>query len=218
MPEKREFPARIRSSIHPRDASFMIIAAEGTATEKQYFEDLSSPAWYHNSRVHVEVLDHIQADSDPEDVLEMLDGFRRNYRLHASDQLWLVIDVDRWGNKKLAEIARLCSQKKYELGISNPCFELWLLLHVSSFGEYPEEIKNEFRINGRDGTNRTRLARELVMVLGKYNKKHPDPNDFLPYLRTAIEQAQALDMNPEDRWPNDLGSRVYRLAAKIINR
>jgi len=165
MPEKREFSDRIRSRIHVRDASLTIIATEGTQTEKHYFEELSSTSWYHNSKVRVAVLDYIQADSDPEDVLEMLDGFRRQFLLHTGDQLWLVIDVD----------------------------------------------------HRKDRTNRTRLERELVAILGRYNKKHPDPNDFLPHLRAAIEQAQALDIHPDDRWPNDLGSRVYRLAVAIIN-
>ena len=217
MPEKLEFAPRVRSTSHVRDASLIIIATEGTKTEKRYFEDLSYVAWYQNSNVLVKVLDHLQADSNPEDVLAMLDGFRNQYHLHAGDSLWLVIDVDRWG-KKLAEIARLCLQKKYELCVSNPCFELWLLLHVTSLNQYTAEVKSEFRINAKDGAKRTRLGRELVTILGRYNKSHPDASDFLPHLSTAIEQAQALDINPADRWPNDLGSRVYRLVTQIIDR
>jgi hypothetical protein len=45
------------------------------------------------------------------------------------DVLWLVIDTDRWGDKQLSEVTSECVSKHFRLAVSNPCFELWLILH-----------------------------------------------------------------------------------------
>jgi len=102
--------------------------------------------------------------------------------------------------------------------VSNPCFELWLLLHLKALDEYPEEILQEFRENRRPNAKhaRTRMELELVTVLGSYSKSNPDTGQLLGNVPIAIERARALDINPEYRWPNDLGTRVYLIAEKII--
>ncbi|WP_422451131.1 MULTISPECIES: RloB domain-containing protein [unclassified Endozoicomonas] len=47
------------------------------------------------------------------------------------DELCLVIDRDQqaWEEKAISEIAKACDQKQYLLALSNPAFDLWLLLH-----------------------------------------------------------------------------------------
>lgn len=143
MPQKRSFRPRARRS-GVRDAKLVVIAAEGQKTEKVYFDDLAYT--FHNPRIHVEVL-------------ERLNSFRRQYKLRPDyDQLWLVLDVDRWGERK------------------------------------------------------------LLMLLGSYNKSAPDTSVFLPHVQLAIGRAKNLDLHPEHRWPNDLGSRVYLLAEVILER
>jgi len=211
----RKRPPRRRS--HNRDAKFIIIATEGARTEKVYFEDLTSPDWFGNSRIQVEVLSGAQTDRSPERVLAELDIYRRRYRLDKDDELWLVIDVDRWGGAKLGSVARLCQQKGYFLAVSNPCFELWLLLHLRSIDDYSEDIKAEFLENRRVTSSRSRLDQELVDILGEYNKSNPNTIYFLPHVSIAIQRAESLDVNRVDRWPQGLGTRVYVLARKIIS-
>jgi hypothetical protein len=213
MPEKRSIPRRTRRS-RCRDAKLIIIAAEGQKTEKKYLEAVAEE--YYNPRIHVKVLDRKNSASDPKHVLEQLNRFRSEYDIQRGyDELWLVIDIDRWRAKKLSEVAELCSQKNYWLAVSNPCFELWLLLHLKSLDEYDEETLNEFREN-KGNKNRTQLELELVKLLENYNKRDPDITPFLPFVEAAINRAKKLDTHPEERWPNDLGSRVYLIAEKII--
>lgn len=216
MPEKREFRSRTRLS-GVRDAKLIIIAAEGTNTEKQYFDALKVE--YANTHVHVEVLPRLDTSSSPKHVLDQLNEFKKTYKIKPGyDELWLVIDIDRWGEGKIAEIARLTLQKHYELAISNPCFELWLLLHHRSLSQYTELDLQEFRTNWKDGTNRTRLGRELLSILGRYNKLNLAVQDFIPFVRQAIERSMSIDIHPEHRWPNDLGTRVYKLASRIVTK
>jgi len=110
MPSKRFVPRTRRSGY--RNPKLIIIASEGTYTEKKYFEDLAVS--YAIPNLHVEVLDRLDSGSDPESVLKALDKFRSQYSLRLNyDELWLVIDVDRWPIKKLSEVSSLCDQKNY---------------------------------------------------------------------------------------------------------
>ena len=211
----RKRPPRRKS--HNRDAKLLIIATEGTETEKIYFEDLTSPDWFGNSRVQVEVLSSTETDKAPKRVLAEIDRFKRKYKLDKDDELWIVIDVDRWGDANLNSVARLCKQKGYFLAISNPCFELWLLLHLRSLDDYSEDIKAEFLENQKVTKNRSRLDQELLDILGSYNKAKPDTSQFLPFVEIAIERAASLETNHDDRWPQKLGTRVYLLASKIVS-
>lgn len=215
MGEKRNLPPRERRTPdHLRDSSLIVIATEGEKTEKVYFDYLSSKI--KNSRVNVRVLTNIDHHSDPEQVMGVIEGFLNEFKLEDNDQCWLVIDRDRWEEETLSQVARLCSQKNIYLAITNPCFELWLLMHVKNFDEYSEKEKKLILLNRKVTTNRTWLERELVNILGSYNKSSPNCDHFFPGIDQAIHQAEALDTNPDHRWPNGLGSRVYRLIQIIM--
>src|SRR5258706_4532311 len=98
-----------------RDAKLIIIATEGEKTERSYFLGVASK--FRASRVHVEVLTRPGGHSDPKACLDTLNGFKRQYRLNSHDELWLVCDVDRWGQKKVSEVSTTCKQKGYYLAV-----------------------------------------------------------------------------------------------------
>lgn len=213
MSPKRAFSSRSRPSGF-RDSRLIIIAAEGAETEKKYFEDLASQ-YENRRRVHVEVLARSTQASSPKHIMRMLDQFKREYLLKPADELWMVIDRDRWQEQELSDIAAQCKQKQYQLAVSNPCFELWLLLHIKSLSDYTPQVLQELAENRHVSANRTRLDQELLDLLGSYNKQNPDMTRFLPFVETAIKRARELDVCPEHRWPNNLGTRVYLLAESI---
>ncbi|MEM7534027.1 MAG: RloB family protein [Chloroflexota bacterium] len=207
-------PTRRKS--HHRDAKLIIIATEGIHTERIYFEDLTSPDWFRNPHLQVEVLSNLERDSAPERVLAELDIYQQRYRLEQTDELWMVIDVDRWGDRQLSAVARLCQQKGYLLAVSNPCFELWLLLHLKAMDAYTPQEQIALFENQKVTRNRTYLEQELVTILGSYNKSNPDTAAFLPFVEIAVERAELLDTQPDDRWPQTLGTRVYLLVKQLI--
>jgi len=47
------------------------------------------------------------------------------------DEVWAVFDRDE--HPKFKESVNLCDASGVRLGISNPCFELWLILHLEDF-------------------------------------------------------------------------------------
>lgn len=195
-----------------------MIATEGEETEKQYFEDLTSKDWYPNPRVIIEVLERSSSASNPKRILKQLDERHKKRGLQFDDELWLVIDRDKqsWTIEEIASVAQVCVQKGYYLAVSNPCFELWLLLHIKSLEEYSDDILQEFLDNKKVTSSRSRLEKELILLLGRYNKSNLETALFLPFVKKAIENAQKLDRHSEQRWPNQLGTRVYRLVEKIL--
>jgi hypothetical protein len=189
-----------------RDAALVIIACEGAVTEPRYFHGLK--AKIHSPKVHVEVLAKDDpTQSSPAAVLATLDKFTKEYRVRKGDRLWLVIDRDRWSKRMLAEVARATEQRGYLLAVSNPCFEIWLLLHF-------EDVPNAA------AARRDELLENEKQLLKAEISSRMQPNldfigHFLPHTYTAIARAMALDTRPRTRWPNGLATRVHRIVESL---
>jgi len=210
---KRTFPPLGRQS-GTKTPDRIVIASEGENTEPQYFQELAKK----NSRISVVSLVRAEEDkskSAPKYVLQQLRDFKRNEAPRKHDELWMVVDVDQWEN--LAEIVNRCEAEGYHPAVSNPCFELWLLLHFRSLEEYTAEESQRLLENKKVAKNRTRLAKELSdCLIDGYNTKNPGTGRFIPFVKVAIERARQLDKNPDDPWPKMLGTRVYLLAERIL--
>ncbi len=206
-----------RKSGH-RDARLIVIACEGSKTEKKYFEDLTVADKYRNPRVWVEVLDRKSTSSSPNHVLASLDQCKNHYGLHPSrgDQLWLVFDIDSWPTGMIKDVIKQSLEKKYLVAESNPCFEIWLLMHLKALSEYGEEEMCELRTNSKT-ENRNRLETELMKLCGEYNKSNLNTSHYIPHVDNAIKNAEQSDSESETRWLNQIGSRVYKLAQSTID-
>ena len=185
-----------RNLPHLRDTKLIIIATEGKETEKQYF------LMFKNLKLQVKIIPATDNRSSPEYVLNRLDNFKKEFNIDGNDELWLVVDVDRWGDAKLSQIAKLCVQKNYHLAISNPCFEVWLYLHF-------ENITPEIN-------NCQEVKRLIKNRLGSYNSSNLNTDIFLPNVNVAVENAKVLDTNPQDRWTSSTGTHVYKIVEKLI--
>ena len=204
-----------------RDARLIVIASEGKDTERIYFKALAKE--YTNPRVHVHILERSvdeQNNSSPEHVLKQLNDYKEQYALEADDELWLVVDKDRWTEAMLSHVATECAQDNYmHMALSNPCIELWLLLHLVDVSLLtPEEqlqwLENRRKSKNTDPYLKVRLRQEL----GSYHESAYDAQMLIANVETAIEQAKTLDKNLADRWPQTLGTRVYLLAESVMNR
>ena len=216
MPKQKSRPFTRKSKF--RDAKSIVIATEGEFTEPVYFEAMALDDRFRHPRVKVRVLPTISGFSSPKHVIKRLNKISREYNLAEGDELWLVIDKDRIEDRVLSEVAQQARQKGYHLADSNPCIELWLLLHHRSLNSYTESELEEFKENKKERfrSSRRRLELELIKVCGTYNKSNLNSSDYLPKVEIAIENARKSDVEPEDRWLNHIGSRVYKLAQSII--
>lgn len=204
-----------------RDARLIVIASEGKDTERIYFKALAKE--YTNPRVHVHILERCEGEknnSSPEHVLKQLNDYKGQYSLESDDELWLVIDRDRWTEAMLSHVAKECAQDGYlHVALSNPCFELWLLLHLVDATLLTPEEQQQWMENRRKSKNldpylKIRLRQEM----GTYHESSYDAQTLIVHVEDAIERARALDKNPTDRWPQTLGTRVHLLAESVMNR
>lgn len=186
--------------VNVRDASLFVIATEGARTEPEYFRAFNTP------RVQVVTLP-TEADgkSAPKHVADRASDLRRKYDLGPEDDLWVVIDFDRWGPAQLSEVAKMATKRRFKLAVSRPCFELWLWLHLDSWT--PDEIATA-----------DALERALRARLGEWQKSRPEVQRFLPGVDQAVERAESLDAPGTDRWPQSTGSHVYKLVRALTAR
>jgi len=196
-----------RKSITRHIEKRIIIATEGSETEPQYFESLRKEFKLRN----VKLLKRSKTKSSPSNVIASLDKekskIERKYGKNKKDEYWVVIDKDEW---QLEKVVEQIETKDYRLADSNPCFELWLLLHYESLD----------RLRGLEGSAATggcaSVEKELKKFDETYNKSRYEPGKYIEKINKAIKNAKETDTQPDDRWLNQIGTRVYRLAQSII--
>lgn len=202
-----------------RDARLIVVAAEGAYTERIYLTELARE--HAGRQVYVKVLQREEAaknNSSPAHVLAQLKQYEHEFSIGEKDELWLVIDRDRWTEQMLSEVAQVCQQDpNMKMALSNPCFELWLLLHLEDICTLPAETQQAYLENLRATSNADPLLKvRLRELMGSYHESSYDTMKLLPTVGVAITRAQEMDVNPQDRWPQTLGTRVYKLALSII--
>jgi len=205
-----------------KDPSLIVIATEGRETEQQYFEAVRLKCVSIGSRLKVEVIPTHEHDRDPSHsspkyVLDQLSSYKKKYGLNTHDELCMAIDRDKqsWTEAELSWVAAECSRKQFLLALSNPCFEVWLLLHLVDVDDYNNDKKARLLENLRDGRH-AYIKHELARVLSKAVSSNIDLDDYWDNTSLAVSRAEAMDTAPTERWPNNLGSRVYLLMKKIM--
>ncbi|GAB4086518.1 RloB family protein [Myceligenerans cantabricum] len=116
------------------------------------------------------------------------------------DDVWCLFDVESpQPHPRLREAVHLAAaHDKVHIALSNPCFEIWLLLHVED-------------VNGYLSTDAAcRRANELSSVSGK----HVDAESLLPLRAEAAARARKLEQRHErdgSSFPHDNPSTsIYR--------
>ncbi len=146
VPQKREAHRVIR------------VLTEGAVTEPGYLTQ-----WARRSRnVHLDLADYGMA---PLSLVQRARDYQRTNRRSRArqrgrdfDEIWCVFDVDRHPN--LAQAIHEARQSDINIALSNPCFELWLLLHLQDQTAYIERHE----------------AQRLAAALGIISAKRLDPS------------------------------------------
>jgi hypothetical protein len=180
----------------------ILIVCEGRRTEPAYFEDLRI-----KFRAVVEVRVE-PAGPTPKPLVERAVRMKKEAERDARarrdsfllyDEVWCVFDIDQ--HPRLPDAQQQAKANSISLAISNPCFELWALLHFQEQSGF---------LKGR--TARARLKKHLP----RYDKVLPFES-LDPHYLTAVARAQRLDRRCEEAGcPGDNPSTgVYRLTERI---
>jgi hypothetical protein len=191
-----------RDSGAVRDATLIVIASEDTHAVRDYF------ARFHPRRVQFRVLPTEHGQSAPEHIAQRLDAFRAEFNLDTDDQMWYCGDTDHWvrGNHlpNLLQVLQHCRQAGYDVALSNPCFELWLLLHFTTLPA------NTITCNA--------VSDALSAAAGGYSKEGGCQATITgEMVDQAVERATHLDAGSAEI-PVAPTTRIYRILNLLIER
>lgn len=197
-------------STHVRDARLYIVVVEGANTEPAYFRGLEAQDLVPRTRVKLHVVPADDHRCAPQYLISNAQKAKNDVgRLLSDDEIWIVFDVDEHsGSDRLKQIHSALLDAKnqgWKVALSNPCFEVWLLLHISG--------------DLREITSAGRTAEEkLRALLGGYNKSNTPTKCLTPdAIRAAITRGQESDVDPNSPIPALPGTRVYRLVERLVN-
>jgi hypothetical protein len=200
-----------------------ILSYEGTVSEKKYFEDFRSSEMFNNSGL-IELISLKRPKdkgSDPFSVKKLLSDVKREFGFKNTDEFWLIIDRDNWESiHKLSfdDLVSECKKEKnFYLAMSNPCFEIWLVLHFKHISDFTSEEQQLIFENAKINNTKNYIDDVIGHLQGRGYNKRPNPNIYLPLTTTAIERAKMLD-NLEEDYPTKTGTHLYKLIEKIIDK
>lgn len=111
----------------------LLVVCEGEVTEPRYIESFRVAQGSTAVRVRV-----VSPGGDPRALVERAIELRGAARVDARragdanlayDEVWCVFDVDQ--HARFTEACRLAAEADIRTALSNPCFELWLVLHFA---------------------------------------------------------------------------------------
>lgn len=190
-----------------RDYKLFAIACEGGKREPDYFrffENMSRKVTVDiiEDKVSVEELKHkYETKSAPKWVLDRAVKYIEKEGLTDEDDLWFVMDKDRWSDKQLRMIADYCNDyPNWHIVISNPCFEVWLYFHKKPQIPNPNTVK----------------CKTLKTEIAVFEKGGSQLEKFIPNLPDAIINAENADTNKAHFLPNRGETKVYQLGKVLI--
>lgn len=211
MPRRRA-RNRTRKSRNRAVRRIIVVSVEGRETEKKFFDTLN----HRLTNCTVTYASRKWSKSEPMQVLDDLIAHRsKQIRSNErADGYWILIDHDRTDVDELRKVFAKARKHHCCVADSNPCFEIWLLLHLKSLDKY-----KRLEASG-DVAKCTPSSKALERIDPTYdhNKKGKwDASPYMDKIDTAIENAERIDRTQADEPLNRLGTRVYKLIESIRN-
>lgn len=126
---------RSKPSREPRQR--FVLFCEGLNTEVEYFKAIRR--MYSSTLIRWEIHGGVGVPyTIAEKAVECAKALRRYQRnsYEERDQVWAVFDRD--DHPHFNEAVAYCESNKVGVGRSNPCIELWLILHEQNFDKYED--------------------------------------------------------------------------------
>lgn len=190
---------RARRSPFPR----FLIVCEGEKTEPGYFRHLRISA-----KIPIDL--HLEGPGKPKSLVEKAVELKREAekRAHSQrdstllfDEVWCVFDIDE--HPFVPEARQQAQDNQIFVAVSNPCFELWVLLHFE---------------DQRKHIGRHAVQSRCRQHLPGYNKDLPC-DKLMPGREEALRRAEDLWKWQEGR--GNVGGNpstdVYRLVRKLLS-
>lgn len=237
-PFTNEDPYRLK---RPSTSKIIFLSCEGSVTEEEYIEVLSQI--YDGVKGRVQLIsvaedevhtlpkkrtreqNQVLGKSKPWQLVERINKFKEKkdakyeFSKYPEDEFWIVSDVDdNLDNHKeeFENAIQECEEKGYKYAISNPFFEIWLLLHHDEASEedkkyavtetHPYEATNHFRM--RLTNKGAPLKEQKHLKLEHYSDEK---------VRLAVQRAKELVEGKDEKIPSGYGTYVYKIIEEILD-
>lgn len=199
---------------------------EGSNTEVCYFQeliDLRKKIGIH-SLIDIRLVERTDKDipnSHPKKLFEYADNFKKNKKSNFDkkhDKIIIVFDADIFESRSDTYTKLLQEAEKFNflLGVTNPCFEIFLLLHFED--AYETNIKpflNEFL--KKDNLKKHGLAYTLLSQKTSINSKsNKEIGKLAKNVKTAIEEEKYLNQDLQ-KCKGNVTSNIGKIIDTIIS-
>jgi hypothetical protein len=160
----------------------------GTRTEIDYFNELVKAR--RNPTIKLTVRSKGVA---PDQLVRMAKRIGDGY-----DEMWCVVDTDEFD---IAKAARLADELGVRLAVSNPCFELWLLLHFDDHKVVTRSYKQ--------------LRPKLIKYVPGYDKCRLDFAQYDGGVADAVRRGERLVSSGREHARNP-STGVWKLVRQVL--
>lgn len=238
--------------VERRTSKIIFLSCEGSVTEEGYFQIISE--LFSEAKAKIEIISVMQdivqkvpkyrteeeikelSKNTPLQLVERIEKFKKDkeekfdFKNHE-DEFWIVADVDAHTKEEFIEdwkkALEKCDKQNYGYAISNPFFEIWLLLHHTDVREddFAFAVTEEHPYE-KTGHYRERLREQKAPLQKEKKVKRKHYN--IEKVKNAIERAKKLqeeelktcrdEFQKQEliRWPHALGTTVYKLLDEIV--
>ena len=128
---------------------------------------------------------------------------RKKNSFEENDEVWAVFDRDEHPN--FDDAVSLCQANSVGVARSNPCFELWLILHERDYD----------RPDHRNAVQRA--LKKLRPEYDNHSRKVPDCNDMVTRVESAEERGKVLvERREEEGIPHSNPSTTVGMLTRAI--
>lgn len=195
---------------HVRDARLYLVVVEGDKTEWNYFNSLQEKDFIPKQKIHIKPVKPNEHKSAPNHLIACAEeNFNSITNRLTDDECWIVFDVESLSRndgreRQVREAIDVARDQKWFVALSNPCFEVWYLLHLTD---------NLTNIEGTGNSAKETLRKHL----GGYRESNvPQPCLDRQAIQLAITRAKTRDTDPNSPIPQLPGTRVYRLVERLL--
>lgn len=134
------------------------------------------------------------------------------------DEFGILIDRDMQTHSELnmLECIAYCKEKEYACYIANPCFEFWLLLHLSNvkeeYGDQLQMIKENIKVSD----NHTFVSKEVSLKAHHGKNKINFKKVYMPCIDDAISRAKEF-ANDEIELIDNIGCNIWKMIEAMKN-
>lgn len=192
----------------------ILIVTEGSRTEPKYFEHFKTRQT--NIDIRVVGSRSNSGETDYVSLIRKAQEYQKKNQmsLDNGDSVWVVADGDvnfnnpdpvTSKNQQLMQARKMAERSEIQMAISNPCFELWYLLHFRYTTKYLKDyiaVKNE-----------------LLPFLPEYEKTNDVYDQLLPMLENAVKNAKNLEkyhLDDGEELPFEIGVNPYTEVFRLI--